>query len=142
MQVTLALVGFAAAIGAAIYSHDRKPSIWLALVVFALVADTLGRRLADVLEKPRKLQRLLYVALLPATATLILYGSYTLWERMWLAAIIALPLAALVQAALGRLLVPPVAREELPTARIHWEFHSGQPHELELTRKGWRHVDR
>ncbi len=141
MRVALVAVGFAVGIAAAAFSYERKPSVWLALVVFMLVADTLGRRLADVVAQPRKLQRLVYVALLPAASAAAVYGIYAASEQMWLAAVLALPAGALVQAVLGRLLVPTVAREELAPARIHWELRRGQPHELHLTRKGWRHVE-
>jgi hypothetical protein len=139
-RIALAVSGFALAIAAAVYSYDRKPSIWLSLVVFMLVADTLGRRVADVLEQPRRLQRLLYIALLPAASAAALYGIDAGTGRMWVAAGLAVPVGALAQAVLGRLFLPTVAREELPPARIHWELRQGRPRELELTRKGWRDV--
>jgi hypothetical protein len=60
---------------------------------------------------------------------------------MWLSAILALPLGALAQVVLGWLVLPTLVRQELPPAPVHWEFHRGQPHELQLTRKGWRHVE-
>ncbi len=28
----------------------------------------------------------------------------------------------------------------VPPGRLHWELRRGQPHDLELTGKGWRHV--
>jgi hypothetical protein len=139
-RVALVAFGFAIAIAAAFYSYDRKPSIWLSLLVFMLVADALGRRLADVLEQPRKLQRLIYVALLPAASAGAAYGIYAASARMWLAAILAIPAGAVAEAMLGRLLAPTISREELPPGRLHWELRRGQPHDIELTGKGWRHV--
>ncbi len=103
-RITLAAFGFAIAIAAAFSSYDRKPSIWLSLLALMLVADTLGRRLADLLEQPRTLQRLISIALLPAASA----GA--------------------------------ISREELPPGRLRWELRRGQPHDPELTGKGWRHV--
>jgi hypothetical protein len=75
-----------------------------------------------------------------ALAIAVAFSSYDRKPSTWLAAILAVPAGPLVQAIVGWLLVPTISRKELPPGCLHWEPRRGQPHELELTGKGRRHV--
>lgn len=105
------MIAFAAGLLGAVVSYQRFPSVWLSIFVFAMVVYAISR-FADVLTRPRKLQRALDAALLPAGASGIVYVAYALSNRMWLAVLLGFLGAAIVQAGLGGLLLPQMRGEE------------------------------
>ena len=105
-------LGFIAGLGAAVYGYTLFPSLALAIFVFAMVSYLVGRALPDVIIEPRKAQRVVYFALLPAVGTATLYASYLLWEGMWIAMFSGFVGGGVAQVLVGRVLSPKGRKEE------------------------------
>lgn len=78
----------------------------------------------------RALHRVAGLVLPPVAGVAALVGTYALWERLWLAAVIAVPFAAAVRQALTVGASQP---------RVHRDVGHG-PHDDALTRRGFRRI--
>lgn len=123
LEVAIWFLGVLLGVAAALYSISRVPSWWLAFFVFAVISHTLGHGLPDIIAKPQRLARAVYVTLFPVLSTAILYIAYDLWEAMWLAVVLGLILGLLFQVGLGSALLPESAEPRVQDT----DTTTGQP---------------
>lgn len=122
LEVTLWFLSVLVAVAAALYSVAHFSSWWLAFFVFVVVSHTLGHGLPDVITKPYRLARTLYVTLFPVLSTAILYIVFDLWGAMWLAVVLGLVLGIVFQVGLGSALLPESTEPSFP----HTDTATGQ----------------
>jgi hypothetical protein len=109
LHLILWLVGAAAGIAAAVYTHDQRSSFWLALFAFVVVSNPIARA-ADLAKGPRKLMRAGLILVFPLVAVAILAVVWALGS-LWLGVVLGLVGGLVAQSALSRALslriVPP-----------------------------------
>ncbi len=112
LRLVVVLLGVAAGIAAAIYTHGRDPDGWLTFFVFAMVTYTFGWGLAQVITRLYRVQRALYFALEPVLSTSVLYAALRFGTPMWLAVILGFVAGGMLHTVLGWALLPQVTAEE------------------------------
>lgn len=91
MRAGFWVAGLGAGLASGWYAHERTSSWVFALFVLVMVSDVIGRWIGGIITDrthPSKGRRIFLRGLPPAIAIGALAGSYWLWQRWWLAAII------------------------------------------------------
>lgn len=113
IQGAVRWMGLAAGVTAGLYARSKTSSWAVAPFVAAVVFWAFGFGLSRVVAKPKRgVRRFSYYAMGPLVATAVLYATYGLWGRWWLAVILGV-LGAPVGVAAAARLFPSIAQEEL-----------------------------
>lgn len=104
VRAVFGLLALIVATGTAVYAFRQVPSWALAIFVFLIAMHVVGQGIPDVITSPKKTERVLFFALYPAICAALLYVSYRWWHRMWLSVVVAIVVAAILNAATGVLL--------------------------------------
>jgi hypothetical protein len=93
------------------YALDATSSWALALFVFLITMQVVGRAIPDVITDPEKGRRIVFFGLPPIAAVGALLGSYQIWATWWVAAVIGLA-GYLIGYGVAYLAFPRIAAEE------------------------------
>lgn len=117
-RVVLILTGSLAGFAAALWSYMLTPSLWLAGFGFVMSYYLIARGGVSAIGRPRKLERLVFYALLPAIGAAILGLVVLAGGPLWLAVALGVIAGSLGQNFIGRLLIPAIAVEEGATSLV------------------------
>jgi hypothetical protein len=112
VRAVFSVLGLLAAIGAAIFAHDRFGSWALAIFALLWVQYIIARIIPDLITEPDRIRRFLFFALYPALAVGLLLVTHGWWGKWWLSALIGYLGGTFLARLVGILIMPRISLEE------------------------------
>jgi hypothetical protein len=122
-------LGILVGAGAGITMYLLSKSWPLAIFVYIWGVWVVGRALPSLITDPEKVKRLIFFALYPVIATGILFLTYWLWDKWWLAVLLGCLAGWILAPIIGALAMPGIleeeAEEDQERLRRMWRMHGG-----------------